>query len=292
MKRYLFGMATACALSACSGGNPFLDEEEPPTDPVAPGLVIPAEVASDLDSVVYDPTGPVPTLTVKGVTFEGDPFSEVYARNTALDSGDYQAFTRQASALDAHSTAYVRAIGDTQGAIVVTGGQFGYYNGGGTYSRAGAFDRPGPTQDTGNVKYSGTYVGLLNYPDNGNDLIPAPGVPVEQRPRQAGRVTGDARIVADFDNNRVKGLVSNRNYTARDIALQDLEIAPTDINPDGSFAGEITQNQQKKGEYGGIFGGPEASAVAGALYAEDHQQGLPDIEEYGLFVLDREPATP
>lgn len=287
MKRFWAGLFAAGILSACSGGNPFLDDDEP-TDPDRPEFVIPEVLSSDLDGIVYDPNAPVPTLIVSGVTFDGDPFTETYARNTSLDSGDYQAFTRQATPMDAHSTAYVRQIGGTRGALVVTGGQFGYYNGGATYSRTGAFDRPGPTQDTGNVKYSGTYIGLLNAPDNGNDLLPTPGVDQELRPRQAGRVSGDVNIVADFNNNRVKGLVNNRTYIARNINMSDLEIAPTDINDDGTFAGEITQGQQSKGDYGGIFGGPESDAVAGTLFVKDHQAGFTDLEERGLFVLDRE----
>ena len=161
MKQIWSGLVVVAMLSACSGGNPFLDEEEPVV-PGTPTFVIPEEVASDLDAVSYDPDAPIPTLTVTGVNFEGQSFTDTYTRNAALDSGDYQAFTRQAGPMDAHSTAYVRNVNGTQGAVVVTGGQFGYYNGGGNYSRTSAFERPGPTVDGGNVKYSGTYVDLLN----------------------------------------------------------------------------------------------------------------------------------
>lgn len=86
---------------------------------------------------------------------------------------------------------------------------------------------------------------------------------------------------------RVKGKIYNRTYEARGIAMEEIEIAPTNINSDGTFAGEVTQAQQPKGDYGGAFGGPNANAVAGALFASDHETSLPDVEEYGLFVLER-----
>lgn len=282
--RFLLGLATASALSACSGGNPFLEN---PEEPVAPGSGIPDVVASDLDGFSYDPN--TETLTVTGVTFEGTPFvSEPYVRNARLDSGDYKAYTLQKSPLDAHSTAYVRDINGTQGGIVVTGGQFGYYNGGGYYARSSGFDRPDASANGGNTKYVGTYVGLMNFPDDGSDLLPVPpGTDPEVRPGQAARISGDARIVADFANNRVKGLVFNRQYVAAGTSLTDLEISPTDIAEDGTFAGKITQNHLEKGDYGGLFGGTDSEAVAGALFAKDHVDGIDEEEEYGVFVLDK-----
>jgi hypothetical protein len=65
--------------------------------------------------------------------------------------------------------------------------------------------------------------------------------------------------------------------------LEELQIAPTDIQTDGSFAGEVTQAQQAKGTYGGS----NADSVAGALFAKDHVNGLDNEEEFGLFVLER-----
>jgi len=289
--RFWFGLAAAGALSACSGTNPFLDDGGTTEPPPGGEAGIPEAVASDLDSFVYTPNVADPansTLTVSGVTFDGTPFTTNYVRNARLDSGDYQAFTSQNSPLDAHSTAFVRDINGTRGAIVVTGGQFGYYNGGGSYARQGEFSRPTGVASGENTKYVGTYVGLLNYPDDGSDLLPAPGADPSVRPSQAGRVTGDARIVADFSNNRVKGRVFNREYVAPGTPLSDLDIAPTDIQADGTFSGKITQSQQEKGDYGGLFGGPQSEAVAGALYVKDHIQGFTNPEEYGLFVLDKE----
>ena len=39
------------------------------------------------------------------------------------------------------------------------------------------------------------------------------------------------------------------------------------------------------GQYGGIFGGTDANAVAGALFAEGHIDGVDNEEERGIFVL-------
>ncbi|SFT61743.1 hypothetical protein [Sedimentitalea nanhaiensis] len=294
MKRTWYGILTACAVSACSGSNPFLEETDPePGGPGTPGAPIVESVAGDLDAATFvpDPNDPNNSvLVVTGVAFNGTPLPVGYDRNAALDSpgGQYQAFTRQPDALNTHSTAYARDVNGAQGVLVVTGGLNGYFNGGASYSRSGSYDRPGANDQNADVRYDGEYVGLMNYPDNGNALLPVPpGTAPALTPRQAARVHGQARINADFSTNRVKGTVYDRTYVAAGMALPDLEIAPTDIADDGTFAGDITVSHQSKGEYGGTFGGVDSNAVAGGLYVKDHVDGLDDEEEYGIFVLER-----
>ncbi|MDK3073154.1 thymidylate synthase [Sedimentitalea sp. JM2-8] len=293
MKRFFLGVAMAATLSACSGGNPFLEDDDGDevTDPVpvAPESPIPAAVASDLDAAEYIPDPNNPHLVITGVAFNGTPLPVEYMRAASLDSpgGQYQAFTRQPDALNTHTTAYARAVSDAQGVIAVSGGLDGYYNGGATYSASG-YQAPTPNPQNADVRYDGEYVGLMNYPDDGAALLPVPaGTPSELTPGQAARVYGKARINADFSTSRVKGTIYDRTYAAQGVPLENLEIAPTDIQADGSFAGKITQAQEEKGDYGGAFGGSNANSVAGALFAKDHVQNLNKVEEFGLFVLER-----
>ncbi len=290
MKRFVFGVAVATAVSACSGGNPFLDDGDGGgTDPVAPTSPIPEAVSSDLDAATYTPDPTDPRLVITGVTFNGTQLPVEYAREASLDSpgGQYQAFEHQPDPLNTHTTAYARAVDGASGVVAVSGGLDGYYNGGATYSASG-FSVPSANEANADVRYDGEYVGLMNLPDNGDALLPVPpGTDPAVRPRQAGRVFGDARINADFSNMRVKGQIYNRTYAATGADLEGLQIAPADIQADGSFAGNVTQQEQARGEYGGAFGGPNANAVAGALYTSGHVSGESEAEEFGLFVLER-----
>lgn len=291
MKRFVFGVAVAATLSACSGGNPFLEDGDEVTEPGpgGPESPIPVEVSSDLDAAEYIPDPTNPRLVVTGVAFNGTPLPVEYVRAASLDSpgGQYQAFTRQPDALNTHTTAYARALNDAQGVLAVSGGLDGYYNGGATYSASG-YRAPDSNPQNADVRYDGEYVGLMNYPDDGAALLPVPpGTDPAVMPGQAARVYGQARIDADFSTNQVKGKIYNRTYVAQGIPLEEIQIAPATIQADGSFAGNVTQAQQDKGNYGGAFGGPNANSVAGALYATDHVQGAQNVEEFGLFVLER-----
>ena len=281
MKRLLISVAATAALSACSGGNPFTEVSD--TD--VPETGIPAAISSDLEGISYDPVSQ--TLTVRGVSLDDTPFEAVYRRRPGLDRGGYEAYTAQDSSLDRHSTAYVRDINGTRAAIVVTGGQFEHYFGGGVYGRSSAYDPPDSTAGSGLVSYAGNYVGLLNIAGDGGDLLPvAPGTPNEIRPVQAAEVTGRVLINADFADNQVNGAVFQRS--APDLpgaVLDDLALVPTTINENGTFSGDITIDLQNRGTYGGIFGGTDSAAVAGALFANEHIDGFTNEEEYGVFVL-------
>ncbi|MEX0282529.1 MAG: thymidylate synthase [Arenibacterium sp.] len=281
MKRFWIGVAAAFAVSACSGGNPFTEE----TDTENGGLV-PEIIAGDLEGITYDPVAQ--TLVVRGVSLDDTPFESVYRRRPSLDRGGYEAYTAQDSSLDQHSTAYVRDINGTRAAVVVTGGQFENYFGGATYGRSGGFDPVDVTSTSGQVSYAGNYIGLTNLPGDGGDLLPvAPGTPTEIRPGQAGEVTGRVLVNADFADNVVQGGVFQRVYVDNPgTNLEDLAFEPSAIDPaTGSFTGNVTINLQERGTYGGIFGGTNAEAVAGALFVEDHIDGIDDEEEYGIFVL-------
>jgi len=285
MRRFWLGVAAATVVSACSGGNPWLEDEDGGgTDPVGD---IPAELLGDLDSFTYDPVAK--TLVVSGVSLENRPYSVAYTRKPGLDVPGYEAYTTQDGSLGRHATAYVQERDGARAAIVVTGGQFGHYFGGSSYSRSGTYNPPTTATTNGSVTYAGNYVGLLNVAGDGGDLEPvAPGTDIDIRPSQAAEVTGKVVINADFVDNQVNGVVYNRvivDDAGIDLSSQNIELAPTEILSDGTFTGDAVQTLNGVGTYGGIFGGPEASAVAGTLFAEDHITQINNVEEYGLFVL-------
>lgn len=282
MKRIWLGIAAVATLSACSGGNPFADDGDD-IDVDTPTLTIPAELANDLEGVTYNAAAQ--TLTVRGISLDNTPIQAVYRRRPGLDRGGYQAYTTQDSSLQRHSTAYVKELDGVRAAVVATGGQFGYYFAGSAYGRTGAFDRPDVSAPNMLVSYAGNYVGVRNVSGSGEDLLPvAPGTPPSILPNQLAEVTGAIFINADFADNVVNGVVYDRISVDSGEALNDLDLAPTAIETDGTFVGDVEQNGNGRGTYGGIFGGTDASAVAGTLFAREHNPGT-DQEEYGVFVL-------
>lgn len=284
MKRIWLGVAAATMVSACSGGNPWLEGDV--GDPVEG---IPAELLGDLDNYSYDPVAQ--TLIVRGTSLDDTPYQAAYTRKPALDVPGYEAYTIQEGSLQRHVTAYVQARDGVSAAIVVTGGQFGSFFGGSSFTRSGTFDPPPTSTNGGLVSYAGTYVGLLNVPGDGGDLLPVtPGTPPDVLPVQAAEVTGNVLINADFSDNVVNGLVYNRvivDFPATDLSNQDIELAPTTIQSDGTFIGQAEQDNGRSdvGAYAGVFGGRDSSAVAGTLVAGEHIDGLTGIHEHGLFVL-------
>jgi hypothetical protein len=285
MRRYWLGVAAATFLSACSGGNPWLDDGGDGGDGTTP--TIPAELLGDLESFTYDPVAK--TLVVRGISLDNTPIDAVYTRKPGLDVPGYEAYTTQAGALKRHATAYVQERDGARAAVIVTGGLFGQYFGGGSYSRTGAFDPPAVTEPNKLVEYAGDYVGLLNIAGDDGDLLQvAPGTDDDVRPDQAAEVTGSVQLIADFASNVVEGRVYDRiivDQPTIDLSGQNIDLASTEILADGTFTGDATQIKVDKGGYGGVFGGTDASAVAGTLFVEGHIDGISDIEEYGLFVL-------
>jgi len=285
MKRFWLGVAAMAVMSACSGGNPFApDDGTTPT----PDPTIPTTIAGSVSGVSYDPVAQ--TLTITGVELDDTPFQAVYRRRAGMDVPGYEAYTVQDSSLDRHTTAFVRERDGTRAIIAVSGAQFNYYFGGSNYSRTGSFDPPTANATGGLVSYAGSYVGLLNGAGDGGDLLPVdPTTPADVRPNQAAEVTGSIFINADFADNAVNGVIYNRNVVDRATPVENLDLAPTSIAADGTFTGNVTQQTatslNDRGDYGGIFGGTDASAVAGTLFVSDHITAFNGEEEYGLFVL-------
>lgn len=288
MRRFWLGLAAASALSACGGGNPFTTGTDDPDEVTS---TIPEALASDVDSVSYDAANQ--TLTVTGVGLDESPFTATYVRKPALDRAGYEAYTVQDNALTEHSTAYVRETEGGYAAVVMTGGQFGFFQGGTTYGRSGNYSEPDTSQPgTGIVSYAGTYVGLLNIDGDTGDLIdPSNGTNPAILPGQAAEITGDVFINADFGDREVKGRIYNRQVTdLPGTTVENLTFNPTTIASDGSFTGDASANGGTVGQYGGVFSGSDAAAVAGSVHATGHidalNTGTTPIEEFGIFVLD------
>tara|TARA_R110000764_G_scaffold9998_7_gene31289 strand:- start:3648 stop:4589 length:942 start_codon:yes stop_codon:yes gene_type:complete len=295
MTRLYSGIAILALVAACGDGNPFSGT---PTDTDGDSTTspIPAVLASDLDSFTYNPSDG--TLTVTGVGLDEDALSSVYRRRPGLDVPGYVAFTAQDDPLDQHATAYVQDINGTRAGIVVTGGQFGTYSGGGAYARDGAYSPHVVTPESGEVTYAGDYVGLTNMSGDPTDLAAVPpGTPVELIPGQAAKVTGKIFFNVDFADNTLKGAVYDRVLDANDnqlppgqteLIVGSLEFDPTTIDSDGTFFGDVRLNGETdpRGNYGGIFGGTESEVMAGVLFIEDHLVSNTTAEqEYGMWVI-------
>ncbi|MEP6066343.1 MAG: thymidylate synthase [Paracoccaceae bacterium] len=306
MKRItITATAVLLALGACGDGNPFFAPETTPVT-TAPTTTsnIPEDVAGSVANVSFDPTAN--TLSITGLLRDGNVVTQTYTRNAGLDaaagSGVYQAYTFQDDPLDEHTTVYVRRLGDVEGSVAVTGGQFRFFSGGVAYKRDGEFDPivPDDATDRGLVTYAGEYIGLSDIDGPNTDLLPVPGgVSPSVTPSQAAPVTGDVFINVEFGTNNVAGVVYDRQINVNglgNVTLPDLILVPTDLSTDGSFAGSVeAEDQRPVGDYGGVIGGPQSDVVSGGLYALEHfgsstgtaLDSVTDEEEYGIFVLGR-----
>lgn len=288
MKKFTSVCALALVVGACSGSgtNPFavVDSAAPVVDSTT---TAPVSVTNSLTSFTFDGT----TLTVTGPGLDEDGVEVTYNRKVGMDVPGYVAYAVQDDALDEHFTAYAQTIGNATAVMAVSGGQFGYFDGGARYTRTGTYEPPSradvPT--AGLVRYAGNYVGLSNVDGPGGDLITPPvGTDPAILPAQAGLVTGEIIINVGFDDNELKGLIYNRNIAASggNEVLPDIILVPTEINSDGTFSGTTQLGTQDVGAYGGIFAGDNAEGLAGGVNMSEHfDDNRTGEEEYGIFVL-------
>ena len=255
----------------------------------------PSSVAGNVSSVEYQTGADTLTFVLSGLDVPST--TTVYQRNTALDVGDYAAYTTQDDPLDRHFTALRRssADGDLMAIAVADGGQFNRYFGGTQYIRSGNY-----TPDTGLASYAGTYAGVTNVGDaSGDDLLTTPpGTDASTAPSQSARVSGNVFLNVDFGENAVNGSVYDR-VLIRDAsdATQNLDLPSVvmvlgSIDSLGEFTGtvEYDADNATAGTYAGVFGGTNASSVAGLLYLSQfdgtgNPLGFENEEEYGVFVI-------
>ncbi|MGR3323027.1 MAG: thymidylate synthase [Pseudooceanicola sp.] len=303
-------LALATMVAGCGDGtNPFTTGDLPGEEELAE---IPESIRGDLEGFAFNATAG--TLVVYGLTLDEVPTEAVYTRQAALDAqyNGYQVYTAQDDPLDRHSTALVlqspgTAIGGrVRGGIVVTGGPRNRYFGGGYYERDGSFDPPTVSSTSGLVSYAGAYAGLSNIGVEDGMLLPVdPSTPTELRPSRAAQVTGDVFINADFADNRIEGNIYNRTIVPTSEGLPSMVLVATDIDGDGRFVGNVEYDSFQTdptyagldptidndvGDYAGLFGGNDASAIAGVIKLDemdgpDDRLGYQGEEEYGVFVL-------
>lgn len=305
-------------LSGCSG-NPFnpsasdeppasppLDDADQPAtpDPDAAGS-IPQELALNLESVTYDADND--TLVLRLTSLNAGTLDAEYQRTSILDRPGYQAYTLQDDPLDRHVTAMVARSVDpqesVQAGIAADGGQFNTSFSGGFYERN---DTLFVTPTTGLVSYAGGYVAQTNVNAPGDQLLAVDaGVDDSVRPIQSAQIAGTIFLNVDFAANTINGGIFNRTFTQYGATvpgggnneLPNVTLRVGDINrSDGTFYGATVNYENVTsrdiGEYGGIFGGTGASAVAGVVSLTEFDGpgdtlGLVAEREVGVFVLSR-----
>lgn len=286
----------ALMLTGCDSTNPF-DTGTTGAEGTTSGT-IPATLSNNLSSFSYNPT--TQTLTVEGIALDQVPFSATYRRRVGMDVPGYQAYTAQDDPLDRHSTAFVMQSGNggsVRAGVVVTGGAFNRFLGGGYYERDGAYTPPTVSGTSGLVTYAGTYAGLTNISGDGGDLLAVPiGTDPSIIPGEAAEVTGDILINVDFANNSLEGSIYNRALPDAGLVLPTVVLVATSIAADGTFFGERVEYDGNVnidiGDYGGIFGGPNAEGVGGIVHltefdGDGNPFGFDTEQEYGTFVLNQ-----
>lgn len=292
MYKSLFAGICLFALTACgSGTDP--DAGDADADPDAVPNSIPETLRENLHEATYNASAQ--TLTLNMSSLDAGQVTAVYNRNRGLDVGTYEAYTLQDDPLDRHFTALVAQSTDPDQSVragaVADGGQFNRYFPGGFYERDGDFTPP--SEAAGLVSYAGVYAAVTNVNAPGADLLPIPGPAIDpsRQPRQSARIEGHIFLNAEFGDNTVNGNITNRVLMDYGTALPNVVLLPTEIDANGEFLGTTEYaDRTVNGEYGGIFGGTDASAVGGvvALTSFDgpgNPLGFEDEEERGVFVL-------
>ncbi|MGK7653507.1 thymidylate synthase [Roseovarius sp. B08] len=306
MNRFVASLVLPAFLLACGGGsNPFDpdpaapdpdpgDEDNPVTE-----AGIPQILAGDLTRLNYNAA--TQTLTVEGLTLDGSPNPVPYQRRPGQDRNGYEAYTYQDDGLDRHYTIYIAQSNNdaaVRAGAAMSPGPRNRSFGGGFYERDGGY-----SPAAGQVSYAGNYVGLTNGAGSGEDLTPQPpttetelGIP------QAGEITGQVFINANFENGNLEGNITSRELVEGGTPLPSVVLVQTPIDSDGTFVGSVEYDAlgfpdenvdgQQIGSYGGVFGGTNASGVAGIVRLEEfdgpnNPLDLDNEEEYGVFVLDQ-----
>ncbi|NDR56526.1 hypothetical protein [Aliiruegeria sabulilitoris] len=319
-------MALLGMLAACGGGdgtnpvnNPGTDEDDTETelpdgtdDATASDPITRYEeqdgsgngYASDIS---YDAA--TDTFTVNNLGFDG---ANVYTRDDQVASlGPFAVYEATDTFYDSITGAPINQIADykavygvstsgqTNFAIVRTGGYIDYGFGGFVYARNGSVTLP----TTGQAAYSGDYAGLRDFSGRGG---------IEY-------VTGDMNMSIDFedfdDGDAVKGYVFNRRVydtAGNDVTNNILDAMgngatalPTlvfDVGPgvtqeNGEIAGTLGSNtfdengvatQYEDGNYYAVLSGSNAEEVVGVIVVDsnDPRFGV-DVRETGGFILYR-----
>jgi hypothetical protein len=125
-------------------------------------------------------------------------------------------------------------------------------------------------------------------------IDPARDTAASEIPYQPAQVTGDVFMNANFADNITVGVVKNRSAelfgTSTD--LGNVVLTQSAISTNGTFEG-VAQNESKGslGTYAGVFGGTDASSVAGGLQLTQVEDStgtvIESALERGVFVLEQ-----
>jgi hypothetical protein len=318
MKRFFLVAGVAAVLSGCGSTNPFMVTGDATDDGTAVATLnaLPDAVQGDVQKITYSPGDG--TITVEGIALDESQISSIYTRDATYDRPGYQAYVAQDDVLDRNSFALVaqsRNTGSIRAGVVVTGGQFNRVLSGNFAERDGNYTPPSPdvvqdiAPDTGLVSYTGSYAGLTN---GGPDATVPGGTPAEITPGQPNFVTGTAFFNVDFADNSLNGTIYDRNLEtpggATIVPIPSIVLVATDIGADGTFEGSVEYSSAQGnpavlgdfsevvgtsiGTFGGVFGGPSADAVGGAVVlggfdGPDDPRGYTNELEWGVFVADQ-----
>lgn len=296
MKKILTVAVLTAVVAGC-GESPDGDSDDTDvtTDTVttvsADGIVVGNVTSSSFNSTDG-------TLTVQ-IDLDGDELLQEYVADGTLDG--YSRFTQQDDSLDRAYTAFAgeSSDGSLQATVVIDGGQFNRFFGGGSITQ-NSYSAP----SSGLVSYAGGYVGVSNVGPaaanpNGADPSLVPGT--------AAEVTGSVFINADFTDNVMNGAVYDRvlDYGGTAVDLQTVVLTVTSIEADGSFTGTVEfEDLTSVGSYDGAFGGDDAASVAGVVSLDEGFLDGAEIggvattqfdeitgeAEYGVFVIDQCPT--
>ncbi|MEO1778947.1 MAG: hypothetical protein AAFU63_09160 [Pseudomonadota bacterium] len=303
MKRIAAVCLLAAGVASCGDGNPFTDTGDSGgggTTPPASG--VPAEILNDLERIDFNATDN--TLTVTGLTQDGEPVVNEYRAIASTFAPGFTTFTGQNDPLGRHATAFVASRdGGLQAGVVMTGGQFNRFFGGSFFERDGSYNPP-PTEDGRfDVTYVGSYAGGINSAGPVTDLFPVPpGVdPDVDLPTQTAYVRGLIFLNVDFSDMAVEGEVFDRTgvFAGGFADLPDIVLVEGALAEDGSFAGniefdasdpnpDIPENPVGRdiGDFAGIIGGPQGESIVGGTSLEEFSDAVENELEFGVFVLD------
>jgi hypothetical protein len=254
MLRKGLSISAIVLLAACSG------DDQGGTIGGTP--VFPDELARNLNAATYDAAADTLRLDMD---LDGTAFVADYTRRPDLDVPGYEAYVAQQSA-DRSFLALFRENprGNLVAGAVGDNGFAGDAFGGTTYVRIDTWSVP----RTGSATYIGSYAGVFG--NVGTDPV---------------RTVGTAQLEASFTAMEVTGEIRNREIVGGG-ALNDQVLAPAGINANGEFLGTTRfPDLTTTGTYGGIFGGIDATDVAGVMVFTPIEGNT--VQEFGSFNMAR-----
>ncbi len=263
MKRIIIALAGCVALSACGGGGggggtTIQTATFSPVEAYSGDTQGELELNSAGDRIKVDIDGVTATLTAGSITSAG-----TFVGGQQTGTEQITAFVSE-TANSRAGVAHIRDGSDPQ-------------NLSSQFARLTKTEVP----TTGTATVSGDYVGLLTYNN-----------------RAIGRMTGEARMVANFGSETVRGRITDRKYgsvTTGDafstVSVNDIVLEETGFNKNGRFNGDITggafststiTGTSNGGSFAGVIAGRTGDEIVGGVRVNT-TYGSRDFVEQGAF---------